>query len=204
MTRLLSVIFVLVMAMPAPPAAHQLDEYLQAARLALERDRVVLEIDLTPGVDVAAEIVAALDLDGNGVISPLEARAYGETMIGDLEVSVDGRPVRLSLSAIEIPPVDDMRHGIGTMKVTAAGAVANTGSRARQVHFRNRHRPAGSVYLANALVPGDPDLKVIAQVRDRRQQRLDVEYQIASRWPLQMIWVLFGATVIASRIALNK
>ena len=37
-------------------SAHRLDEYLQAARLGIDPDRVELQLDLTPGAAVPARI----------------------------------------------------------------------------------------------------------------------------------------------------
>jgi hypothetical protein len=64
---------VILLALPAESAAHRLDEYLQAARVSLARDRVTLEVDLTPGAAVTPAIVALVDRDGDAVISPAEA-----------------------------------------------------------------------------------------------------------------------------------
>jgi nickel/cobalt exporter len=204
MRRTLPAVVVLALAMAARPAAHQLDEYLQAARIAFARDRVVLEIDLTPGANIAGEIVGALDRDGDGVVLPLEARAYGEAVIGDLELTFDGRPVRLQLEAIEVPAVADMRRGVGTMQLTAVGPLEDGRAGTRRLRFTNRHHPETSVYLANALVSADRDVQVVAQRRDRRQQQLDVEYEIGSRWPVQLTWVLFGATVMVAQMAARR
>jgi hypothetical protein len=200
MKRLLPVVVLLTLAMPARPAAHQLDEYLQAARIAFARDRVVLELDLTPGANIAGAIVTVLDRDSDGVVTPLEARAYAEALIGDLEVTFDDRPVQLTLSTIEVPPVAEMYGGVGTMQLTAMGELDDVRAGTRRLRFSNRHHPAASVYLANALVPSDRDVRVVGQRRDRRQQQLDVEYTIASRSSFHLIWVLFGATLMVSRI----
>ena len=204
MKRLLPIIALLVLVMPVRPVAHQLDEYLQAARIAFARDRIVLEIDLTPGANIAGEIVAALDSDGNGVVHPLEARAYGQAVVGDFDVSFDGQPVHLALETIEVPALAEMRRGIGTIKLTVAGTIGPAPDGTRHVRFTNRHHPETSVYLANALVSADRDVQVVSQRRDYRQQQIDVEYKIGSRWPLQLIWVLVGVTVIGSRVAARQ
>src|SRR5688572_3513135 len=94
---------VFVLAMPATSAAHRLDEYLQAARLSLARDRIALEVDLTPGVNIAAAIVTLLDRDGDRRISPVEARAYGQAVLADLVLELDGRTVPVTLTRVEIP-----------------------------------------------------------------------------------------------------
>ena len=54
--RLRSGLSAVLLLLPAVALAHRLDEYLQATRLSLALDRVVLKIDLTPGVDVAARV----------------------------------------------------------------------------------------------------------------------------------------------------
>ena len=204
MKRILLVVALLVPALPVRTVAHQLDEYLQAARIAFARDRIVLEIDLTPGANIAGEIVAALDSDGNGVVQPLEARVYGQAVVGDFDLSFDGQPVHLTLEAIEVPAVAEMRRGVGTIQLTVAGAIGGVRAGTRHVRFTNRHHPAKSAYLANALVSADRDVQVVAQRRDYRQQQIDVEYKIGSQWPLQLIWLLAGVTVIGSRVAARR
>src|SRR5688572_13359594 len=77
--------------------AHRLDEYLQAARLSLVREGVAVELDLTPGVAVAPEIIAIIDRDADAAISPEEARAYGQAVMSDVRLTLDGHPVDVRL-----------------------------------------------------------------------------------------------------------
>ena len=57
---------------------HRLDEYLQGALISVEKNRFEAEITLTPGVAVFSLVLAAIDSDGDGVISKTERRAYAE------------------------------------------------------------------------------------------------------------------------------
>ena len=66
-------------------SAHRRDEYLQAARLAIDPDRVQIELDLTPGIAVADAVLADIDCDANGSISAVEARAYSERVASATE-----------------------------------------------------------------------------------------------------------------------
>jgi hypothetical protein len=200
--RLLAALVLFALAMPCRLLAHQLDESLQAARIAFARDRVELQVDLTPGVNMADGIIAELDRDGDQIVQPLEARAYGELVIDDLELTLDGRVVSLTLAHVEAPPMADMRRGVGTIQLTAVGTYDEVGAGTHHVRFGNRHQPATSVYLANALVPADHGVRVVSQQRDRRQQQLEIEYAVASRWPLQLVWLVFGA-IITSRVWLS-
>ena len=80
--------------------SHNLDEYLQAARLLLVRDRVALELDLTPGVAVAPGIIAIIDQDADAAISSEEARAYAQTVMSDVRLSLDGQAIGVKLDRV--------------------------------------------------------------------------------------------------------
>ena len=69
----------LLAAMLAPARAalaHPLDVYLQATYLTVGPAQIVVELDLTPGVLVAPQILPELDTDGDEVISDAEGQAY--------------------------------------------------------------------------------------------------------------------------------
>lgn len=97
-----------------------------------------------------------------------------------------------------------MQRGVGIMQLTAVGALDEARRGTHRLRFTNRHRPATSVYLANALLPVDRDIRVVAQRRDRLQHEPDVEYAIAPRWSLYLIWVPFAVVMVVSRIAAKR
>jgi hypothetical protein len=193
MSRGIVAAIVFVLAVPAESAAHRLDEYLQAARVSLGRDRVTLEVDLTPGANIASGIVALLDRDGDNTISPIEAAAYGQVVLADLVLELDGRLVAMTLTRVETPSIEEMRDGLGTIQLRAAGTLEAVASGRRQLYFRNDHQPAASVYLVNALIPEDGDVGVVAQTRDARQQGVRIDYNVGARWPAQVLWLVFAA-----------
>src|SRR5205823_5715961 len=82
-----------LLALGATPAhAHRLDEYLQAATIAVAKDRVRLQLRLAPGVAVLSAVLAIVDTDGDGVISDAERRAYALRILRDLSLTIDGAP----------------------------------------------------------------------------------------------------------------
>jgi len=171
--------------------AHQLDEYLQAARLSLSHGRVALELDLTPGVTIAPTIIGAIDSNADRTISPLEARAYAASVLSEITVTLDGRPVAVALERVEVPPNEELRHGIGTIQLRAAGAVA-AASGSRLLRFSNNHRPDVSVYLANALRSDERAAHVVKQTRDSRQREIQIEYRVDSSRRARVTWLLAG------------
>ena len=157
--------------------AHRLDEYLQAARLSLVREGAALELDLTPGVAVASEIIATIDRDADAAISPEEARAYGQAVMADVRLTLDGHPVDVRLDRVEIPSAADLRAGLGTIAVRASGSADRLGAGRHSLHFQNNHHPGGAAYLINALAPDDPAIRVVGQRRDPIQREGRIEYR---------------------------
>jgi hypothetical protein len=186
-----------MLALSAKPSAHRLDEYLQATRVSLERTQVTLEMDLTPGATVAASVIALVDRDGDGRISPLEARSYADVVLADVVVELDGRDIPMTLARVEAPSIDEMRRGMGTIQVRAAGHVEQGPfwRRQRRLHFRNNHHEAGSVYLVNALMPSDRAIVVVAQTRDAIQRGARIDYNVGPQWAQYAYWPIVGLVV---------
>ena len=122
MTRIVAVTTALVLAASTGARAHRLDEYLQAARVAVASSDIEVHLDLTPGVSVAAEIFALLDADGDGRVSPVEAEAYGRVVLAEVSARLDGEPLGLTLTRVEVPTEGEMRDGVGTIRIEAAAA----------------------------------------------------------------------------------
>ena len=70
-----------MLASGAGASAHRYDEFLQATRIGMESDRVRLEMSLTPGIAVAPAAIRAIDIDGDGVFSSVERRAYANAVL---------------------------------------------------------------------------------------------------------------------------
>jgi hypothetical protein len=204
MRRVFAAAIGLVFAIPAESAAHRLDEYLQAARVSFARDRITLDVDLTPGASIASAIVTILDRDGDHTISPSEAEQYGRSVLADLVLHLDERPVALTLTRVEAPSIDAMRDGLGTIRLRAVGSVRSVVAGRRHLDLRNNHLPASSAYLANALVPDDRSLEVVAQTRDPRQQALRVEYDVGPGWPAKLLWLAAGVAALSALIAFRR
>ena len=185
-------------AMPATPAAHRLDEYLQASRVSVARGRIALEVDLTPGANIASDVIASLDRDGDTVISPIEAQSYGQSVLADLLVELDGRPVSLTLTRVEVSTIAELREGMGAIRVRATATIDGSVAGHRNLLLRNDHQPEKSVYLANALVPETADVRIVSQSRDSRQRDLRIAYTVDPGWPVKLVWLLAGFSLLAA------
>ena len=188
---------------PAAASAHRLDEYLQAARVSLERARVLVEIDLTPGAAVASTIVPLIDRDADGAISPAEIGAYGRAVLADVTLTLDGHALALELMTIDAPTIGEMREGMGTIRLRAT-APGNARWGTRVLSLRNRHQPAVSVYMANALLSNDRAITVVSQTRDRRQSEARFEYDVAPDMMARVAWSSIGVAGLGVLMAFRR
>jgi hypothetical protein len=103
--------------------AHRLDEYLQATRIAVDDDRVDLDLDLTPGTAVARQVFGWIDTDRNGEISTEEGDAYASGVLGAIRLDVDDRAQTLTLVTRRFPTLREMSLGVGTVQLTATASM---------------------------------------------------------------------------------
>lgn len=193
------------LARPLPAGAHRLDEYLQATRLAIDVDRIRLEIDLTPGISMAPRALAWMDTNGDEQISPAEGEAYARQVLGAVALSVDGRAAPITLVDRRFPELRDLRLGVGTIRLRAAAAVTPAASGGHQLSYVNSHQPDASVYLVNALVPDDPRIRITAQRRDPAQHGLAIDYDVTNHagW-VRVSWLLGGLLTIGLLAATRR
>jgi hypothetical protein len=159
-------------------SAHRRDEYLQAARLAIDPDRVHIELDLTPGIAVAEQVLADIDRDANGSFSAAEARAHAARVLTAVALDVDGVPLHVELVDSDAPAIDAVARGEGTTRIRAAAALPRLADGLHHLRYRNTYRSDIGVYLANALVPASDRVIVGTQRRDVDQRELIVDYTL--------------------------
>ena len=184
----------LVAGVGTSTSAHRRDEYLQAARLAVDPDRVRVELDLTPGIAVADGVIASIDTDRSGAISAAEAQAYAAIVRQAVRLDVDETPLVVALSASAFPDVAAMRSGEGAIRLTLTSALPPLDPGRHHLRYRNAHRADIGVYLANALVPENPRVDITGQQRDVAQRELIVAYDLHPSRPGSGV-VPFAASV---------
>ncbi|MEO8260229.1 MAG: hypothetical protein ABI868_22980 [Acidobacteriota bacterium] len=186
-------------------SAHRLDEFLQAARLAVGRDRVQLEMSLTPGAAIADAVIRGIDADRNGILTEDEERAYASRVLSALILRVDDSlPLRLQLASARFPDVSALRTGDGAILIRSEADVSRFPAGPHRVLFDNRNAAGGSVYLANALVPEDDEVVITGQQRAADQSQLTIDF-VVGRTPgsgLQWAWIgAAGAVMLALWLA---
>ena len=132
-----------------------MDEYLQATLFTVERDHIAISMRLTPGLEVLAKVLTAIDTSGDGVVSNAKQQAYAEKVRRDLSLSIDGSLPAVATRGFLIPnPGGDearTRRNRAPLRTCRYRREAR-----RRLVFENHHLPTISVYMANCLVPSDP------------------------------------------------
>lgn len=159
-------------------SAHRTEDYLQAARIGLEPDTVLITLDLTPGIAVADAFIRALDHDRDGSLSPDEQRGYVRQVVSALTVEIDKRPLQPHVVSWSFPEPSAFRRGEGTIRLKCQATLPTVSAGSHQLFFRNTHLAGHSAYLANALVPESPRVAVMGQRRDSDQSELTIEYRL--------------------------
>lgn len=171
------VVAALVSCVGAPAHAHRLDQYLQQTLIQLEPRRIVLHVGLTPGVAVAASVVATIDRDGDAALSDDEKAAYADRVRRDLALRCDGRPLPLRVVSAEYPTIASMIDGGGTIALTLEASLL-AGLASGTLSLTNQHDAASSAYLVNALRPSATAIRLGTQTRSPDQSHYEVQLTI--------------------------
>ena len=165
-----------LLALPSAVFAHRDDQYLQATLVAIEPSGVRLQINLTPGVAVAEQVIARIDHDRDGAISKNEAAAYAESLRRDLTLRMDGRKLELKLTASEFVSPEELRTGSGIIQVEFSVISERLAAGPHRLTLENRHLTGISVYLINAAQPRFAAVQITRQKRNENQSAGEIEF----------------------------
>jgi hypothetical protein len=156
-------------------SAHRLDEYLEGTILSVAKNRLDVEITLTPGVAVFPILIAAIDRDADGTISQAEQRTYAERVLHDLSLSLDGQAVDPHLTSAEFAPISEMKEGRGAIQIEFHANLPRGGP-SRKLVFENHHLSGIAAYQVNVLIPRDPDIRIVGQKRNYSQSLYELDF----------------------------
>ena len=179
MIKRLVLVVATLSALIMPAFAHRLDEYLQAATIDVAKGHVAVRLHLTPGVEVAAQVLSSIDTNGDGLISQVEQETYAGQVRDDLTLSVDGKTLPLRLDSSSFPTIEAIKGGVGEILFVYQADLPPGGSK-RTLSFVNRNRKSIAVYMVNAVVPSDPDVHVATQTRSPDQGSYRMEFTIGA------------------------
>lgn len=165
---------------PGAAGAHPIDEVVQGAYLTLAPGEVRLELDLTPGAQVAGIVLRDLDADRDRRITEAEALAYARGVMARSTLTVDGKAAAWTIGRVAVPPYANLLGESDTIKVYATARRAERAG-AHTLTYENRYEPAKSQCVANIFLrPGAGwAYRVTGQQRSNDGRRLTVSYAAA-------------------------
>jgi hypothetical protein len=180
--------------LPAGVQAHRLDEVLQTTRISIGVNQIDLDVAISPGIETAAAVLSAVDVNGNGAIDAIEERNYVDGIARALRLSIDGRVLPLRPARDGFPASDAFREGLGVVQLTLT-ADFESGSGRHSLSFANGFAPAGSVYQVNALTPVERGIALRQPIRDARQRTFGIDYEVTRSNVWRSINLAMGAIV---------
>ncbi len=173
-----------LLASPMVVLAHPLDVYLQASYITVAPTQIVVELDLSPGVLVAPQVLPQLDKDGDQQISDAESQAYVDDVLRNVVLQVDGKPLALAVTKIDMPPYLNIQSGYGTIRVFTLATLAAGMTGTHKIAYKNNFAPTGSAYQVNTFVDKGIAITLGKQNRDSIQQSMTMDYIIGSATPV--------------------
>jgi len=161
---------VLALVAATPAFAHRLDEYLQATTISLDKENLHGQLRLTPGVAVFGKVLAAIDTNGDGLISQAEETAYADRVLADLSLSADGKRLEPVIASYKFDKLSLLKQGLGEIDVDFDAPLP---AGVRKLVFENHHQSRISAYLVNCLVPEEP-IRVTGQSRNSTQSHYEL------------------------------
>jgi hypothetical protein len=175
-------IALILLSLTGVASAHRLDEYLQATLIAVEKDHVDVSMRLIPGIAVSSAVIASIDANGDGVLSPQERWDYAQRVLNELVMSIDGKKLDAKLKSVDFPQIQEMRDGLGEIHIEYTAELP-AGGPDRKLILENNNQRQRAVYLVNALAPSDPGISIVAQKRNPVQSTYELDYTQASGPP---------------------
>ncbi len=173
-TRQATILAILV-SFALPGLAHRLDEYLQATMISIDKDRVQGSLRLVPGVAVLPTVLAQIDANQDGSISEAEGMTYAQQVLDHVSLRLDDRTLHAHLLSVKVPPMNELRQGVGEITIQWSGVLPAGGTHHRLV-LQNKNQSGKTAFLANCLVPREPGIRILAQHRNRDQSLYELEY----------------------------
>lgn len=174
----------LALALAAAPRlclAHA-EHYGQSSHLTVRPEGVEVELELSPGAQVAAAFLHGADADGDRVISEVERRDFGARVARDLSLTVDDRPAPLRVEHVFVPDVATIETGEG-MAVVRAVAPVRLARGAHRLCFTNGHAPLPSAWSVNVF-SGSSAVALAAPTRSEEGRALCAAFVLTGAPPV--------------------
>lgn len=183
----------------------------QALVVDVRNDVIDLELTLSPGTMVAADLVRVIDRDGDRQISPQEQQALAQSIAQSLTVRLDSVQVQPRDLQVECPVAAIVETGQSAITWRAKiHTILSPGM--HQFQLRNGYQPVQSAYMVNAFVNRGP-AELLATDRTLEGQQVALSLRVRGKpksnaGAMKLLAfccaVTFGASVLSRVSQLRK
>lgn len=166
-----------LLLMPEIACAHRLDEYLHATTFGITPQQIMLHLRLVPGVDIANSVIKQIDTNQDGILSNSEKQSYLSRIAQGLLVNLNGKQLVPTLQTAAFPSVAEMQGGTGVLDMQFVMHVTTQNGLNHLTYINNAYSPE-TVWLVNCLVPQDPTLHILKQIRSQNQSHYTLDFTI--------------------------
>lgn len=172
-----------LLSRPRAALAHPHDEYVQATYITVAPTQIEVELDLTPGLLSIPQVLPQLDTDGDQQISDAEGQVYVDAVLRNVALHMDGQPLSLAVTQIDMPPYLAIQAGYGTIRIFTIARLTDGMTGTHTIAYKNNYAPTGAAYQVNAFVDKGVAITLGKQNRDSIQQSMTVDYTIGGAVP---------------------
>ncbi len=165
-------IFLLFAAAASPAFAHRAEGFLQASLVGVSPSLIEVEVTLAPGIDTAPRFLSLLDTNGDRTVPTAESFAWAAKFMATQRVTLDGKPLPLTLLHVMAGPVDEMTTGHGGVLVRFTADPGTVTPGPHTIVCANHYAALPGTFQTNGLVPKIPGVRITSHRRDERQTEL--------------------------------
>ncbi|QDU54081.1 hypothetical protein [Aeoliella mucimassa] len=156
--------------------AHQLDECVQSALVEVAPGEVLVWLNLSPGVEVAEQLIGLIDQNSDGSLTEQELQQYADLLLADLDLALDSESLHLRVDDTRLPELEELQSGWGVVQLKLSAPLPKMPAGEHLLRFENRHLPAVSVYLFNAAQPTSSQVSIAKQTRNENQSEGKIRF----------------------------
>jgi hypothetical protein len=116
-------------------AAHPHSNVDQQALLSIGLDHASLSIRIVPSDNEGGAILNHIDKNGDGAVSQAEAKRFGQDVVSDVQLAIDGAEVAIGRLTVLIPESTAIVSGTGMIEINAEARYNRLQSKAHQIEF---------------------------------------------------------------------
>ncbi|MCA9892445.1 MAG: hypothetical protein KC615_05645 [Anaerolineae bacterium] len=165
-----------------PTLAHTFDEFEVASYISLAEGDILIEVDITAGYLIGADVAQSIDTDGDLSLSESEVMAFAYEVMESITLASTDSAIDLQLVTFEYPSYRSFAQGIHSIKLHMVATLPESQPGTYALYYTNTYayENVTNEYSVNGFVDTDAQemIDIMQQDRDWDQTSLELTYTI--------------------------